>query len=45
MNYEEEIVHWSGYPRLGSVPFRESPDAGFVATQAGFIAPALRALR
>jgi dethiobiotin synthetase len=34
MDYEEEIVCWSGYPRLGSVPFREGPDTGFVGAQA-----------
>lgn len=33
-NYEEEIVRWSGYPRLGSVPFHESPDGVFVRQQA-----------
>jgi dethiobiotin synthetase len=38
MNYEEEIVRWSGYPRLGSVPFRESPDRGFVEAQAAQLA-------
>ena len=38
MNYEEEIVRWSGYPRLGSVPFRESPDRDFVAAQAAQLA-------
>ena len=34
MDYEEEIVRWSGYARLGSVPFREAPDIGFVGDQA-----------
>ena len=33
-NYEEEIVRWTGYPRLGSIPFRESPDGDFVKEQA-----------
>jgi dethiobiotin synthetase len=33
-DYEDEIVRWSGYPRLGSVPFREAPDAEFVRQQA-----------
>jgi dethiobiotin synthetase len=45
MNYEEEIVRWSGYPRLGSVPFRETPDSEFVAAQAKLIRPALSATR
>ncbi|HLZ87488.1 MAG TPA: dethiobiotin synthase [Puia sp.] len=33
-DYEEEIVRWSGYPRLGSVPFTGLPDEGFVKGQA-----------
>jgi len=41
MNYEEEIVRWSGYPRLGSVPYREAPDGEFVRTQAGLLLPNL----
>lgn len=45
MNYEEEIVNWSGYPRLGSVPFRESPDSGFVGAQAELLRPVLSAAR
>jgi len=45
MNYEEEIVRWSGYPRLGSVPFRETPDSEFVAARAELIRPALSATR
>ncbi|HEY4108553.1 dethiobiotin synthase [Puia sp.] len=43
-DYEEEIVRWSGYPRLGSVPFRESPDREFVAGQARALQPVLRRL-
>ena len=42
MDYEEEIVRWSGYPRLGSVPFREEPDLEFVQAQADLIRPNLR---
>jgi dethiobiotin synthetase len=42
LHYEQEIVSWSGVPRIGSVPFRNSPDAEFVRTQAGLIGPALR---
>ncbi|HXB07819.1 MAG TPA: dethiobiotin synthase [Puia sp.] len=36
-NYEEEIVRWSGYPRLGSIPFQESPDREFVRRQAAVL--------
>lgn len=42
LHYEQEIVSWSGLPRIGSVPFQDSPDAEFVRTQAGLIGPALR---
>ena len=42
MDYEEEIVRWSGYPRLGAVPFREAPDIEFVKEQAEGIRPNLR---
>jgi dethiobiotin synthetase len=43
-DYETEIVGWSGYPRVGSVPFRESPDIGFVGAQAELLRSALRTL-
>ena len=33
-HYEEEIVGWSGFPALASIPFREAPDAEFVREQA-----------
>ena len=42
LHYEQEIVSWSGVPRIGSVPFGNSPDAEFVKAQAGLIGPALR---
>lgn len=42
LHYEQEIVSWSGVPRIGSIPFQNSPDAEFVRTQAGLIGPALR---
>lgn len=41
MDYEGEIVKWSGLPSLGSVPFREGPDAGFVREQALKMRPRL----
>lgn len=44
MDYEEEIVGWTGYPRLGAVPFREAPDGDFVREQADLLRPALGAL-
>lgn len=41
MNYEDEIVGWSGIASLGSVPFQTAPDAAFVSFQAGRLKPAL----
>lgn len=35
LDYENEIVQWSGYHYLGSVPFVEIPDKKFIAEQAG----------
>lgn len=43
LDYEGEIVKWSGLPALASVPFRESPDAGFVREQALKMRPRLLA--
>lgn len=34
MHYEEEIVAWSGYPKIGSVPFTDMIDKFFVKQQA-----------
>ena len=42
LHYEQEIVSWSGVPRIGSIPFQNSPDAEFVRKQAALIGPALR---
>ena len=40
-HYEAEIAGWSGFPVLGSVPFREGPDAEFVKAQASLLRPNL----
>ena len=42
LQYEEEIVQWSGYPRIGSVPRAALLDRSFVKEQASRIAPALK---
>lgn len=34
MNYEEEIVRWSGYPKKGSVPFTASVSKTFIKKEA-----------
>ena len=43
LDYEGEIVRWSGLPALASVPFREGPDAAFVREQALKMRPRLLA--
>ena len=40
--YEEEIVHWSGFPKIGTVPYTYNPDHAFVKEQALLIAAALK---
>jgi hypothetical protein len=34
MNYENEIVQWSGYPKITSIPFVKNIDAVFISEQA-----------
>ena len=34
MNYEEDIVRWSGFPRIASIPFNDKADRQFISTQA-----------
>lgn len=41
-DYEQEIVHWSGYPSLGKIPFTDQPDATFVKQQAALLAPRIK---
>lgn len=43
MDYEEEIVAWSGYNKLGSVPFSEATDKNFIAGEAKKIKASLLA--
>lgn len=37
LDYENEIVAWSGYPKIGSIPFTQKVDKAFVKTQANAI--------
>lgn len=37
MSYEEEIVHWSGFPKIGTVPFGQKADKSFIAEQAALL--------
>ena len=40
-HYEQDIVRWTGYPALASVPFGDSPDGDFVREQAATARPGL----
>jgi dethiobiotin synthetase len=44
LNYEEEIVQWSGYPKIASIPLSEKIDASFIKTQASLIKDSLASL-
>lgn len=44
LNYEDEIVQWSGYPKIGSIPFATCINKDFVAQQAQEIQLSLRKL-
>ena len=39
MNYEDEIVQWSGYPKIASIPFTENPNREFVYNQSILLKP------
>jgi dethiobiotin synthetase len=43
MDYEEEIVRWSGYPKLTSIPYREKIEREFIRKQASLIKDAVAA--
>jgi dethiobiotin synthetase len=44
MDYEEEIVEWSGYPKIASIPFCENPGSDFIAQQGKLLAPSIKNL-
>ena len=44
LDYETEIVKWSGYPSLGSIPHCESPNKEFVKEQALQVRAKLKSL-
>jgi len=37
MNYEDEIVQWSGYPKIASLPFAKKINEEFISQQASII--------
>jgi dethiobiotin synthetase len=41
LDYENEIVQWSGFPKIASLPFCKNPGKEFVLQQAEIIKPAL----
>ncbi len=43
-NYEEDIVKWTGYPKIGSVQLAASVDKSFIAEQAAAVQSSLQAL-
>lgn len=43
MNYEQEIVGWTGYPSLASIPMASEVTPQFIQQQAALIRPALLA--
>jgi dethiobiotin synthetase len=44
MHYEEEIVRWSGYPSIGSIPFAQQVNRTFISEHAKSIELSLRSL-
>ena len=44
LDYENEIVAWSSYPKIASIPFVEKVDKAFVVQQAKFIRLSLQQL-
>jgi dethiobiotin synthetase len=41
LQYESEIIQWSGIPAIASIPFRDQPDKEFISALATSIRPAL----
>jgi dethiobiotin synthetase len=41
LSYEDEIVHWSAFPKIASVPFCKKPDREFITEQAQVVKPLL----
>jgi dethiobiotin synthetase len=44
LDYEDELVRWSGIPAIGSIPFYEHIDKAFIREQALLLTPQLKAL-
>lgn len=44
MSYEDEIVHWTGYPKIASIPVVPVADKAFIAAQALQVKESLKKL-
>jgi dethiobiotin synthetase len=44
LDYEEEIVQWSNFPRIASIPYSENINGTFINTQAAALSKQLKAL-
>jgi len=44
MNYEDEIVQWTGYPKIASLPFAKKTDGTFIQQQASIVKQKLKSL-
>jgi dethiobiotin synthetase len=44
MHYEDELVGWTGIPKIGSLPWQEKADQRFVAAQAEIFRPVLSSM-
>jgi dethiobiotin synthetase len=44
LDYEEEIVHWSNFPRIASIPYSENINGTFINSQADAIRKQLKEL-
>lgn len=42
LDYEEEIVHWSNFPRIASIPYSENINGTFINSQAAAIRKQLK---
>lgn len=44
LDYEEEIVRWSNFPKIATVPYSETTDGAFINSQAAALRERLKAL-
>jgi dethiobiotin synthetase len=42
LSYEDEIVNWSGFPKIAAIPFEEAPGKKFIAQQAALLSEGLK---